>query len=70
MTELYPIDTSEEVAERIRRRAHGLLAEHAEQGAGARAERWVARWIEPPLVAAFATGLVVWALRVAVLPIP
>ncbi len=70
MSDLFPIDTNPTAAERIRRRAHAVLDEHADPGALARVERLVARWIEPPLVAAFATGLVAWALRAAVLPIP
>lgn len=70
MTELHTIDADAAVTERTRRRAHAILDDQAEGGALARVERAVARWIEPPLVAAFATGLVVWALRVAVGPIP
>jgi hypothetical protein len=70
MTELHPIDADPKVTERIRLRAHATLAEHADDGLLARVEHAVARWIEPPLVAVFATGLLVWALRVAVVPIP
>jgi hypothetical protein len=68
MTDIHPIDVAPDVAERIRRRAHTLLREHEDHGIVARLERWVGQWIEPPLAAAFATALIVWALRAAALP--
>jgi hypothetical protein len=69
VTELHPLDVPPEVAEHIRRLSHTELSAQGEAGIWARLERDAVRWIEPPLVGVFASGLLVWAVAVVSGPI-
>ena len=69
MTDLPPLDLEPIAAARIRDAAHRVLHEQSATGPGARLDRTLGRWVEPPLVASFATGILLWALQV-VLAVP